>query len=68
MDYSSLNDQEIKALLMQYDSEMRKLSFQMQIIQSTIQKLHESLNVTNTEIQTQISIETPKNEVKAEVP
>jgi hypothetical protein len=65
MDYSSLNDQEIKALLMQYDSEMRKLSFQMQIIQSTIQKLHESLNVTNTEIQTQISIDTPKNEVKA---
>lgn len=44
MDFSSLNDQEIKALLMQYDSEMRKLNFQMQVIQSTIQKLHESLS------------------------
>ena len=44
MDFSSLNDQEIKALLMQYDSEIRKLNFQMQVIQSTIQKLHESLS------------------------
>ena len=51
MDYSSLNDQEIKALLMQYDSEMRKLSFQMQVIQTTIQKLHESLNTSTTENQ-----------------
>jgi hypothetical protein len=49
MDFSSLNDQEIKALLMQYDSEMRKLNFQMQIIQSTIQKLHESLSPTISE-------------------
>ena len=51
MDYSALNDQEIKALLMQYDSEMRKLSFQMQVIQTTIQKLHESLNNSTTENQ-----------------
>jgi hypothetical protein len=51
MDYSNLNDQEIKALLMQYDSEMRKLSFQMQVIQSTIQKLHECLNASSTDIQ-----------------
>jgi lambda repressor-like predicted transcriptional regulator len=44
MDYSNLSDQEIKALLMQYDSEMRKLTFQVQIIQNTIQKLHEQLH------------------------
>jgi len=43
MDLTNLTDQEIKALLMQYDSETRKLSFQMQIIQGTIQKLHERL-------------------------
>jgi len=49
MDFSSLNDQEIKALLMQYDSEMRKLNFQIQVIQSTIQKLHESLSPVITE-------------------
>lgn len=50
MDFSTLNNQEIKALLMQYDSEMRKLNFQIQVIQTTIQKLHESLSPTVSEV------------------
>ena len=65
MDYSSLNDQEIKALLMQYDSEMRKLTFQMQVIQSTIQKLHESLQSNISENQS-INTASLKNENKSE--
>jgi hypothetical protein len=43
MDISHLTDLEIKALLIQYDSELRKLSFQMQMIHSTLQNLHEKL-------------------------
>jgi hypothetical protein len=44
MDFSKLSDQEIKALLMQYDSELRKLNFQIQVVQNTIQQLHQQLS------------------------
>lgn len=44
MDFSHLTDHEIKALLMHYDSEMRKLNFQLQSIQATIQNLHAQLS------------------------
>lgn len=79
MDLTNLTDQEIKALLMQYDSEMRKLSFQMQIIQGTIQKLHEKLGgismpVVSPIIQQTVSnqtissaTETPKEEEIAKI-
>jgi hypothetical protein len=52
MDYTNLTDHEIKALLMQYDSEMRKLNFQMQLIQNTIQQLHEKLSGKPTTLPT----------------
>lgn len=61
MDFTSLNDHEIKALLMQYDSEMRKLSFQMQVIQSTIQKLHESLNASVPQTEQDVKFAVPEN-------
>jgi hypothetical protein len=61
MDFTSLNDHEIKALLMQYDSEMRKLSFQMQVIQSTIQKLHESLNASVPQTEQDLKTAVPEN-------
>lgn len=43
MNLNQLNNQEIQSLLLYYDSELRKLSYQMQNIISTIHSLHEKL-------------------------
>lgn len=68
MEYSNLSDQEIKALLMQYDSEMRKLTFQVQVIQNTIQKLHEHLHNTVKQTSVKIFDTNPEPTVELHVP